>query len=429
MVIMPSLFPEPEAPLTVTELTRRIKAVLDAGFPDVLVRGEISNFKHHTSGHMYFTLKDAGDGGGQRAGPGDPPQAGAAGAVLRCVLFRREAARLGFLPENGMAVIARGRISVYERDGQYQLYVEELRPEGEGALQQAFLALRRKLEAEGLFDPARKRRLPPFVRRVGVVTSPTGAAVRDIVTVARRRFPGVEILLTPVLVQGPEAPPDIVRAIALQNAAGLAEVLIVGRGGGSLEELWAFNDERVARAIFASGIPVVSAVGHETDVTIADLVADVRAPTPSAAAELVVPDVRELGRQVDTLRRRLEALAAERLTRARERLLRALARPPFARPLDTVRQWGQRVDDLGRRLAAATRLAVERARARRDLLVQKLDALSPLGVLARGYTLVRAVPDGALVPAVAGLRPGERIEVVFRDGEAHCEVRRTRRAE
>lgn len=429
MVSMPSLFPEPEAPLTVTELTRRIKAVLDAGFPDVLVRGEISNFKHHTSGHMYFTLKDAGDGGRPKAGPGEPPPAGAAGAVLRCVLFRREAARLGFLPENGMAVIARGRISVYERDGQYQLYVEELRPEGEGALQQAFLALRRKLEAEGLFDPARKRRLPPFVRRVGVVTSPTGAAVRDIVTVARRRFPGVEILLTPVLVQGPEAPPDIVRAIALQNAAGLAEVLIVGRGGGSLEELWAFNDERVARAIFASAIPVVSAVGHETDVTIADLVADVRAPTPSAAAELVVPDVRDLARQVDALRRRLEALAAERLTRARERLLRALARPPFARPLDAVRQWGQRVDDLGRRLAAATRLAVERARARRDLLVQKLGALSPLGVLARGYTLVRAVPDGAPVPAVAGLRPGQAIEVVFRDGEAHCEVRRTRRAE
>ncbi len=396
-------------PLTVVELTRHVKRLLDTDdlLADIVVRGEVSNFKHHTSGHMYFSLKDES-------------------CVVRCVMFRREAQRLVVRPENGMDVLARGAVSVYERDGQYQLYVQELRPAGVGALQRAFEELKRRLELEGLFDPTRKRRPPVLPRRVGVVTSPTGAALRDIIQVSRRRFPNVDLVLAPVLVQGPEAPDRIVAAIERLNRSGLVDVIIVGRGGGSLEDLWAFNDERVARAIFASRVPVVSGVGHETDVTISDLVADVRAATPSHAAELVVPSRRDLASRLDDLR----SLAASRMLgqvdRARQRLAQLAGRPALGRPADRLRQWQQQVDDFHRRAGLGFVRLFEAKRNRRDLLVRQLDALSPLGILARGYVIARKLPDGSVLRSARALAPRDRVELLFRDGEARCRVQSVR---
>ncbi|HXX64370.1 MAG TPA: exodeoxyribonuclease VII large subunit, partial [Bacteroidota bacterium] len=262
-------------PLTVTELTRHIKQVLELGFPQLSVQGEVSNFKRHTSGHVYFTLKDEG-------------------AQLSCVLWRSRAATMHFLPGDGLKVVASGRISVYEVRGSYQLDVQSIRPVGVGELQAAFERLKKKLAEEGLFDEARKRALPPFPRRIGIITSATGAVLHDMMNVFRRRFPSLEVILSAVRVQGAGASEEIVQALDAFNEFGPPDVVILARGGGSLEDLWPFNEEPVARAIARSRAPVVSAVGHETDFTIADFVADLRAPTPSAAAELVVPDRREL---------------------------------------------------------------------------------------------------------------------------------------
>ena len=289
--------------LTVSELTQAVKETLelDARFQNILVRGEISNFKHHTSGHMYFTLKDEK-------------------SRLKCVMFRSHNARLRFRPEDGLKVIAGGRLGVYEVAGEYQLYVEELYPEGLGALHLAFEQLKAKLQAEGLFDPARKRPLPGLPRTVGIVTSPTGAAIRDMVSVLRRRFPNVNILLAPAIVQGDAGPPSVIRALELLNWRDDVDVIIVGRGGGSLEELWTFNDEGVARAIAASRIPVISAVGHETDFTIADFVADRRAPTPSAAAEIAVPERAKLLQDVRDQEERLRLAIQKRIRQLRESL-------------------------------------------------------------------------------------------------------------
>lgn len=291
--------------LSVAAVNRHIKALLeqDETLAGVLVRGEISNFKRHYSGHCYFTLKDSE-------------------ATLRAVMFRSRAQLLKFEPKDGLKVIAGGRVSVFERDGQYQLYVEQLVPEGMGELSLAFAQLKDKLAAEGLFDESRKRPLPLLPRTVGIITSPTGAAVRDIVTVAKRRYPGVQLILNPVQVQGADAPPQIAAGIGLLNRHGRAEVIIVGRGGGSIEELWAFNDEQVVRAIAASNIPVISAVGHQTDYTLADFAADRRAATPSQAAEIAVPDVREMARYIQTLRTMLEKYILGIAAGRRERLER-----------------------------------------------------------------------------------------------------------
>ena len=312
---------------SVKEITRyiRMKLESDGLLADVWLRGEISNFTHHTSGHMYFTLKDEA-------------------SRIKCVMFAAHNRRLPFTPRDGTKVIARGSVTVYERDGNYQFYVTQMQPDGIGSLYLAFEQLKRKLEAEGLFDPARKRPLPRFPRTIGVVTSPTGAAIRDILTTLGRRYPQAKVALVPVLVQGEGAAPSIVRAIELLNRLGEADVMIVGRGGGSIEELWAFNEEIVARAIAASRIPVISAVGHETDFTIADFVADLRAPTPTAAAELAVPHVLELKETLEHLKRRMRGALAAAVESRRQRLERIRRSPVLLYPRRYLLAHAERLD-------------------------------------------------------------------------------------
>ena len=367
------------------------------------MRGEISNFKHHTSGHMYFTLKDEG-------------------ACVRSVMFRRQNANLSFVPSDGMKVVALGYVSVYDRDGQYQLYVEDMLPDGLGKLYLAFEQLKKKLDAEGLFDQSLKRPIPRLPRCVAMITSPTGAAIRDMITVSRRRFPNVHLVVCPVLVQGPEAPPRICAALDLLNRWGGADVIILGRGGGSLEELWAFNDESVARAIRASATPVISAVGHETDVTIADLVADLRAATPSAAAELAVPDKAELLARLAALLSRCCYAVRTRVERGARRLQNAVARPVLSRPEEPLRQKAQRIDDLSRRLVAAAVRRHEAGVSRRDRLAGRLDALSPLATLSRGYAICLTVPDRAALKDAAAVSAGEPVEVILHKGRLACTV-------
>lgn len=385
---------------TVQQLTRIIKDRLatDPRLSGVLVRGEISNFKHHGSGHMYFTLKDAH-------------------SRLRCVMFRSDNVRLRFRPEDGMTVVAQGDISVYEAAGDYQLYVRWLMPAGQGELALAFEQLKQKLAAAGLFDAARKRPLPLLPRRVGVVTSLHGAALRDILSVIRRRFPAMPVLVAPAIVQGAEGPDSVVRAIELINRVPDVDVLIVGRGGGSLEELWTFNDERVAWAIYRSRIPVISAVGHETDVTIADFVADRRAPTPSAAAEMAVPEERVLRQTIASLAARLESGVRRRLEDGRVRLELLVGRPALSRPLDLLAQWRQRVDDAVSAAARAVRQRIDGHERELAFLVGKLDALSPLATLARGYAICRRRDSGEVVRWGRQVAPGHPVAVRVQDSE------------
>lgn len=398
--------------VTVTQLTRLIRTVLEND-PELqaatgrYVLGELSNFKRHSSGHLYFTLKDDG-------------------AALRAVMFRGRARALTFDPQDGMAVLVRGQIGVYEQSGSYQLYVEEMQPYGVGALAAAFAELKRRLEAEGLFDASRKRRLPMLPRVVGIATSPTGAAIRDMVSVSLRRFPGARLLLRPCLVQGPEAPPQIAAAIAELAAVPDVDVIIVGRGGGSLEELWAFNTEEVARAIFASPVPVISAVGHETDYTIADFVADVRAATPSAAAELVWPDRHELLQQLDGLMLRLRLALTRQLERDRQRLERVQASQVFQRPFDGIRQTRLRLDEVMRQLQHAGQQAVHGRRLQHAAVAAALEALSPLAVLGRGYSVARRWPAGPVLRSWQEAAAGELIEVRLQDGELICAVQQGR---
>ena len=386
--------------VSVSELTRYIKRLFDTDgmLRGLFVRGEVSNFKRHSSGHLYFTLKDEH-------------------SSIRCVMFRSNAQSLVFSPENGMMVVAAGYVTVYERDGQYQLYVEHLQPDGLGAFYLAFEQLKTRLAAEGLFDNARKRRIPALPRKVGVITSMRGAAIRDIISVSRRRFPGVKIVVADVLVQGEEAPAQIRRALDLMSRVEGVDVIIVGRGGGSIEELWAFNDEGLARAIAACPVPVISAVGHETDFTIADFVADVRAPTPSAAAVMAVPDAAEVKTRLKETLSGMALRLGRRLQSERSRLRLMTSRPPLARPIDIVLERRQRLDDAGRRLAAGIRSFVRQCASRRDVVVGRLDALSPIGVLARGYSICRRSADGAVVSRADQVDVGEDIRVTFLDGE------------
>lgn len=390
---------------SVSELTLEIKAVLERtpSFHSVLVRGEISNFKHHTSGHMYFTLKDAH-------------------SRLKCVMFRGKNRKLTFRPEDGLNVVAGGTISLYEAAGEYQLYVEELFPAGQGALYLAFEQLKERLRGEGLFDEARKRPLPYLPRTVGIVTSPTGAAVRDILSVLRRRFPTVNIVLAPAIVQGDEGPASVAQGITRLNARRDVDVMIVGRGGGSLEELWTFNDERVARAIAASRIPVISAVGHETDVTIADFVADRRAPTPSAAAEMAVPDWGALVRDVQALRERLITSQTKYVHSLRERLRYLQQSPALSRPLDRLRQQMQQVDDVVHRLVTVQKHALSAQRQRLDALVAQLDSLSPLATLSRGYAICRRKDADEVLRDAADVQAGDLVDVRLHRGEFTCRV-------
>ena len=395
---------------TVTELNQFIKDLLDNVPPltDLLLRGEISNYKMYPSGHHYFTLKD-----GQCA--------------VKCVLFKGSAMKLRFRPENGMQVIASGRISVYPRDGAYQLYCTGLSPDGVGDLSVAYEQLKEKLRLEGLFDEAHKKPLPPYPQRIAIVTSPAGAAIHDMIRILRRRYPIAKVLLLPVRVQGTEAPAEIAGAIRYANRHQLADVLITGRGGGSLEDLWAFNDERVARAIYDSEIPVISAVGHEPDVAISDFVADRRASTPSNAAEIAVPDMAELLRWLDGTEMRMARGVMRQLGAARERLDTLAQKRVLTDPMALVADKGMQLDHVQHRLAAAMRAVTDRENGRFAALAASLDALSPLRVLGRGYALAQT-EDGTVLRSAAQTAAGQRIRVRLAQGQLVCDVAETKEA-
>ncbi|MBI2218244.1 MAG: exodeoxyribonuclease VII large subunit [Candidatus Rokubacteria bacterium] len=433
--------------LTVSELSQQLREALEQRFPAVWVEGEISNFKVYGSGHAYFTLKDAQ-------------------AQVRAVLFRNRTRRIRFEPRDGQHVLAFGAIEVYAQRGEYQLVVELLEPRGLGALQLAYEQLKSRLAAEGLFDQGRKRPLPRFPRTIGIVTSPSGAAIRDMLRVIGRRFGELHIVIAPARVQGEGAAEEIARGIADLNRLPGVDVIIVGRGGGSLEDLWAFNEEVVARAIVASKAPIISAVGHEVDVTISDFVADLRAPTPSAAAELVVREKQALVETVHDLTARLERAMRRRLDRERQHLGQLASRRVLTDPARPLRDWQRRLDDatarlgraiharlrdaghrstaaavglrrgglltrlagqrrqldeLDRRLRAGVRARLERDRHRLRALAGRLDSLSPLAVLARGYSLAR-LENGDIVRDARQAPPGSRVDVLLSEGRLACRV-------
>ena len=412
---------------SVTRLNNEIKDLLDAvpGYRNLLVQGEISNYKAHSSGHHYMTLKDEG-------------------AAINAVMFRSDAMRLKFRLENGMKVIVRARVSSFPRTGQVQLYISEVIPDGAGALNLAFEQLNRKLQAEGLFDPAHKKPIPACPQRIALVTSPTGAAVRDMIRILGRRWPLAKVTLYPAQVQGQGAAESIARALMLANAIGEADVILCGRGGGSMEDLWAFNEEVVARAIYDSDIPVISAVGHEPDVTIADFVADLRAPTPSGAAELAVPDRAEYALSVRTLDTRLRTAAHKQLQIRRQRLTTLQERLELRTPANYIAEKRLLLDQMADRLCAAlparlTREEQKLAVLRQRLLsagqgglhkrrlrfaqtVATLDAISPLRVLARGYAVATKGKRGAVVTDAAALQAGDTLHIRFAKGAANCRV-------
>jgi len=438
--------------LTVSELTQEIKDILEDKFPDVWVEGEISNLRIPPSGHIYFTLKD------------DFSQ-------IRSVLFKMQARTLRFAPEDGLHIICRGRVSLYEKRGDYQLILESVEPKGIGALQLAFLQLREKLAKEELFDPAQKKPIPMVPQKIGIITSPTGAVIRDMLHILERRFENLHILLYPVRVQGEGAPSEIAEAIKYFNEWTEVDVIIVGRGGGSLEDLWAFNEEVVARAIYRSKIPIVSAVGHETDYTIADLVADLRAPTPSAAAELVVRDKKELknmlhysgGRlgnemlqifkanrthlshlvkifkepekkieeyllRVDDLVNRLRLLTSWTLKRKGERYLHLGESLLLRNPIQRVKSLGFLVSETNKRMGQRIRYSIEIRRQKVGGILGKLDSLSPLAILQRGYSITRKLPLLEILRDAAHVKEGDRVEVKLHQGTLLCGVEKAEKA-
>lgn len=436
--------------LSVSQLTRRVKDLLETQISYVWVAGEISNWRVSPAGHAYFTLKDKD-------------------SQIDAVLFRGKMMRLQFRPESGLEVVVFGLVTVYEKRGNYQIVCDEMHPKGVGALQLAFEQLKRKLEEEGLFAEKHKKPLPLLPRRIGIVTSPTGAAIRDILNVINRRFANVHILVYPARVQGEEAAPEIVEGIRALDAWGV-DVMIVGRGGGSLEDLWPFNEEIVVRAIYNANTPIISAVGHEIDFTLADFAADVRAPTPSAAAELVVQEQEALAQRIQLLGRRLGKAQSQRIQQAKSRLAMAMSSFLFRRPEEIVRQRRQRVDDLrmrldaqvqdrmrllrrrldqaaralvlvspmqrlnaarfelqskSHRLSSAAAATIARARGRLHPLIAQLDALSPLAVLSRGFSLTRKMPGGELVRDASQLAQRDQIEILFGRGRATATVNQT----
>lgn len=391
-------------PLSVSELNARIKGLIESDpvLGSVYVRGELSNYKVYPSGHHYFTLKDAE-------------------SSLRCVMFRSAASKLRFRPESGMRVTAWGRVAVYPRDGAYQLYCEGLMPEGAGDLQVAYEQLKAKLAAEGLFDPAHKKPIPRYPERIAVITSSAGAAVHDIIRVLRKRWPVAKVVLLPVRVQGVEAPPEIAGALRYANKYRVADVIITGRGGGSIEDLWAFNDERVARAIYASELSVISAVGHEPDVTIADFVADLRAATPSNAAELVAPDVSELRDAIRSASARLDQAIDRGLSQRRTALTELASRRVMQSPTGFIDQRRLELDSIRLRLDAAATGRLHRERQEFARLAAKLDALSPLKVLGRGYSIALDA-EGRAVREAAQLKAGDKLDLRLSRGGAKCLV-------
>lgn len=392
---------------SVSQVNKLIKALVEdeRRFANIQVRGEISNFKRYSSGHCYFTLKDAG-------------------GVLKAVMFKTAARTLRFEPQNGDTVIAVGRISVYERDGVYQLYTDLMIPEGTGDLMLSFEQLKQKLLNEGLFDESRKKQLPVNPKTVGIITSPSGAAVRDLITVSRRRNKGIKLLLYPVRVQGKEAPAEIAHAIEFMNRNKMADVLIVGRGGGSIEELWAFNEEQTVRAVAASEIPVVSAVGHETDFTLTDFAADKRAATPSQAAEIVVADANAYLNSVAELEKRLKNTVLKRLALSETTLERLQNSRALSNPQRMLEGRMQRFDFASVRLEQVFNAALTQKQHSCGVLAAKLDALSPLTVLARGYSVTENI-DGKIIRSIADVRWGDEIVTQVGDGNVISVVQHT----
>ncbi|MBO9368624.1 MAG: exodeoxyribonuclease VII large subunit [Chloroflexi bacterium] len=385
---------------TVSDLTRYLRSLLesDPALQDVWVQGEISNLSQPRSGHVYFTLKDHG-------------------AALRCVMWRSEALRLRMTLQDGLAVEAHGTISIYEPGGQYQLYVDWIRARGEGELYLEFLRRKERLEAEGLFDAARKRPVPRLPRRIGVVTSPSGAALRDILSTLQRRLPLVEVVLAPSAVQGEEAVSQLVAALEALNRYQKPDVILLARGGGSMEDLWVFNDERVVRAVAASEAPVISGVGHQTDFTLVDFAADLRAPTPTAAAELATPiTLNDLLATVAELQKRLR-LAGERAIRERENALRLLeSRLRLVSPFHRLQIEQQRLDELTRRLSVAVEEVLKKKKLQVEGLEEHLEALNPLAILSRGYAILLETESGRLITRLHQVRPGMRFRVQLSDG-------------
>ena len=396
--------------LSVTALNLYIRDLLDSQrtLANVGVRGELSNYKIYPSGHHYFTLKDSE-------------------SSLRCVMFKSSASRLRFRPENGMGVTVWGRVTVYPRDGAYQLYASQIMPEGTGDLQIAFEQLKAKLEGEGLFDPEHKKPLPRFPGRIAIITSSAGAAVHDMIRILGKRWPLAKVRLLPVRVQGVEAPPEIAGAIRYANEFDVADLIITGRGGGSIEDLWAFNDERVARAIYASRLPVISAVGHEPDVTISDYVADRRASTPSNAAEIAVPDCREIEELLSAYELRASQGMRKQLNNLRERLDSCASRRVLLDPMTLVDNRRMELDRSRERLAAAEEKILAGKRQRFVAATAKLDAMSPLKVLTRGYAITHD-EKGNSIRSAEQLHSGDKITLRLSDGSADCLVEDVRRS-
>lgn len=392
--------------LSVSQLNRYIKMNFDAdeNLANIFISGEISNFtNHYRTGHLYFTLKDDS-------------------AAVRAVMFNSSAKRLKFMPEDGMKVIARGRVSVYEASGQYQLYVDDMQPDGVGALNLAYEQLKEKLQKEGLFSELHKKPLPPYPEKVGVITSPTGAAVRDIINVLGRRFPYAEIVFCPVLVQGEGAHLQLTDAVNLFNSERAADVIIIGRGGGSIEDLWEFNDEGLARAVYNSEIPVISAVGHETDFTICDFVADMRAPTPSAAAELAVPDANELQYALSALKNRMFLNVSSGIADRRSRLEYLMSKGALKSPDEMLSNRSQRLDTVFSKMLSSYENRIGGKKVEFISAATALSKLDPMSVLMRGFAFV-SDKNGKNVYSSQALAKGDKINVRFHDGSAVCEVK------
>lgn len=392
--------------LSVSQLNRYIKMNFDAdeNLANIFISGEISNFtNHYRTGHLYFTLKDDS-------------------AAVRAVMFNSSAKRLKFMPEDGMKVIARGRVSVYEASGQYQLYVDDMQPDGVGALNLAYEQLKEKLQKEGLFSELHKKPLPPYPEKVGVITSPTGAAVRDIINVLGRRFPYAEIVFCPVLVQGDGAHLQLTDAVNLFNSERAADVIIIGRGGGSIEDLWEFNDEGLARAVYNSEIPVISAVGHETDFTICDFVADMRAPTPSAAAELAVPDANELQYALSALKNRVFLNVSSGIADRRSRLEYLTSKGALKSPDEMLSNRSQRLDTAFSKMLSSYENRIGGKKVEFISAATALSKLDPMSVLMRGFAFV-SDKNGKNVYSSQALAKGDKINVRFHDGSAVCEVK------
>ena len=389
---------------TVSEITNYIKTLIDGDMflASVYVSGELSNYKIYPSGHHYFTLKDQD-------------------SAMKCVMFRSSASKLKFRPESGMKVILSGRVSVYPRDGAYQMYVTGITPEGVGDLHLAFEQLKEKLQKEGLFNRELKKPIPAFPEKIAVITSSAGAAVRDIIRVLRKRYPLSKVVILPVRVQGAEAPPEIAGAIRYANRHHIADLIITGRGGGSIEDLWAFNEEIVARAIFASEIPVISAVGHEPDVTISDFVADLRAATPSNAAELAVPDMMELKETLAAMEIRMNQAVSTQITAMRRKVDELASKRVLQSPVNYIDDKRILVDHLNSRLVSAGTLRLEKCRRVFAEKAAKLDALSPLKVLGRGYSIARK-QDGGVIKSAADVKSGDKIKITLKTDELSCTV-------